>query len=130
LSQADYRLYSEMAMHAALWHKRMAQALLRKKGTSEPLLRATARDPTRAPGLRMEKFLKVDDPEWPAVAGQKLGDGVYRLAYHRWETFWKTDAPAGRVCVKGRVKGRMAVGLGRRAFWRLACASVIPMEFR
>ena len=32
LSQADYRLYSEMAMHAALWHKRMAQALLRKKG--------------------------------------------------------------------------------------------------
>jgi CRISPR type III-B/RAMP module-associated protein Cmr5 len=32
LSQTNYRLYSEMAMHAALWHKRMAQALLRKKG--------------------------------------------------------------------------------------------------
>jgi CRISPR/Cas system CMR-associated protein Cmr5 small subunit len=32
LSQADYRLYSEIAMKAALWHKRLAQALLRKKG--------------------------------------------------------------------------------------------------
>lgn len=31
LSQAGYRLYSEIAMQAALWHKRMAQALLRKK---------------------------------------------------------------------------------------------------
>ena len=31
LSQGDYRLYSEIAMQAALWHKRLAQALLRKK---------------------------------------------------------------------------------------------------
>jgi CRISPR type III-B/RAMP module-associated protein Cmr5 len=31
LSLAEYRLYSEVAMHAALWHKRMAQALLKKK---------------------------------------------------------------------------------------------------
>jgi len=31
LSQAGYRLYSEIAMQAALWHKRMAQALLRPK---------------------------------------------------------------------------------------------------
>ena len=32
LSQSDYRLLSEIAMKAALWHKRLAQALLRKKG--------------------------------------------------------------------------------------------------
>ena len=60
-------------------------------------------------GLRMDKFMNIDDPEWPDVAGQKLDDAVYRLAYQRWETFWKTDPPEGRVCVKGRVKGRMAV---------------------
>jgi CRISPR-associated protein Cmr6 len=65
-------------------------------------------------GLRMDKFMNVDDPEWPDVAGQNLDDAVYRLAYQRWETFWKTDAPEGRVCVNGRVKGRMAVGLGAK----------------
>ena len=65
-------------------------------------------------GLRMDKFLNIDDPEWQDVAGQKFDDGVYRLAYQRWETFWKTDAPEGRLCVKGRVRGRMAAGLGAK----------------
>lgn len=32
LSLADYRLYSEVSMLVALWHKRLAQAKLRKKG--------------------------------------------------------------------------------------------------
>ena len=36
LSLAEYRLYSEVAMHAALWHKRMAQALLEKKEKATP----------------------------------------------------------------------------------------------
>jgi CRISPR type III-B/RAMP module-associated protein Cmr5 len=31
MSHGDYRLYSQIAMQAALWHKRLAQALLRKK---------------------------------------------------------------------------------------------------
>ena len=31
LSLADYRLYSEIAMQIALWHKRLAQATLRQK---------------------------------------------------------------------------------------------------
>ena len=36
LSLAEYRLYSEVAMHAALWHKRMAQAVLKKKEKATP----------------------------------------------------------------------------------------------
>jgi CRISPR type III-B/RAMP module-associated protein Cmr5 len=32
MRQSEYRLLTEIAMQAALWHKRLAQALLRKKG--------------------------------------------------------------------------------------------------
>ena len=36
LSTADYRLYSEVAMQVALWHKRLAQALLRQREAKKP----------------------------------------------------------------------------------------------
>ena len=64
-------------------------------------------------GLRLDKYLDVSDPAWGDVAGRRLDDPAYRLAYQRWESYWMGDAPA-RVCVKGRVKGRLAVGLGAK----------------
>lgn len=65
-------------------------------------------------GLRLDKYLDVNDPAWRDVAGRRLDDAAYGLAYQRWESWWMTDAPEGRVCVKGRVKGRLAVGLGAK----------------
>ena len=64
------------------------------------------------PGLRLDKFLDIEEPEWKEVAGQKLDDSAYRMAYQRWESYWKTNPPAGRILQKGRVRGRLALGLG------------------
>jgi len=66
------------------------------------------------PGLLLDKFLDLDEPEWREVAGRKLDDAVYRLAYQRWESHWRDGAPEGRLVVKGRVRGRLAVGLGAK----------------
>lgn len=66
------------------------------------------------PGLLLDKYLDLEEPEWREVAGRKLDDGAYRLAYQRWESFWKTGPPEGRLVLKGRVRGRLAVGLGAK----------------
>ncbi|MGA9623023.1 MAG: type III-B CRISPR module RAMP protein Cmr6 [Bryobacteraceae bacterium] len=70
--------------------------------------------PKAHPGLRLDKFLDIKEPEWSEVAGQKLDDSAYRLAYARWEEHWKRNPPAGRILQKGRVRGRLVLGLGAK----------------
>jgi CRISPR-associated protein Cmr6 len=62
----------------------------------------------------MERHLDLGRPEFGNVVGQRFDDAVYRLAFRRWEAYWTKEAPEGRLCVKGRVRGRMAVGLGAK----------------
>jgi CRISPR-associated protein Cmr6 len=66
------------------------------------------------PGLRIEKFLDIEEPQWREVANQKLDDSAYRLAFQRWESYWKTTVPDSRLCIRGRVRSRLAVGLGAK----------------
>ncbi len=66
------------------------------------------------PGLLLDRYLDLDKPEWRSVAGRRLDDPAYRLAYRRWETHWTQNPPAGRLCIKGKIKGRLAIGLGAK----------------
>jgi CRISPR-associated protein Cmr6 len=66
------------------------------------------------PGLRLDKFTDIEEPEWKALTEPRLDDGVYRLAYRRWEKHWSLEAP-GRFCMKGTVNGRLATGLGNES---------------
>lgn len=66
------------------------------------------------PGLRLDKFTDLEEPDWKVVAEPRLDDGAYRLAYRRWERHWSLEAP-GRFCAKGRVNGRLAIGLGNES---------------
>ncbi len=63
------------------------------------------------PGLRIDKFMDIEEPDWRAVAEPRLDDGAYRLAYKRWENHWTQEQP-GAFCMKGRVSSRVIVGLG------------------
>lgn len=67
-------------------------------------------------GLLLDKYLDPDPKkaEWSEIAGRDLADPVYRRAYDRWESFWKRDAPEGRLILKGDVRGRLAMGLGAK----------------
>jgi len=65
-------------------------------------------------GLRLDKFLDIDNPDWPGVARRKLDLTAYRMAYRRWEEHWTREALDGRLWVKGGVRGRLAVGLGAK----------------
>src|SRR5713226_7118735 len=62
-------------------------------------------------GLRLDKFMDQENPDWKLVTQPRLDEGAYKLAYQRWEGHWPQDA-AGRIVVKGRVGGRLAIGLG------------------
>lgn len=63
------------------------------------------------PGLRLDKFMNQDSPEWKSLTETRLDDSLYRLAYQRWEQHWSSPE-AGRIVLKGRVAGRLAMGLG------------------
>ena len=63
------------------------------------------------PGLRIDKFMDIEEPDWRAVAELRLDDGAYRLAYKRWENLWSHDQSSA-LRMEGRVSGRMIVGLG------------------
>ena len=65
-------------------------------------------------GLRLDRFLDIDKPDWPAVARRKLDSATYRIAYRRWEAHWNGQPADSLLCVKGNVKGRLAVGLGAK----------------
>ena len=45
------------------------------------------------PGLRLDKFMDIEEPDWKALTEPRLDDGVYRLAYLRWERHWLAEAP-------------------------------------
>jgi CRISPR-associated protein Cmr6 len=63
------------------------------------------------PGLRLDKFMDIDEPDWKAVTEPRLDDAAYRLAYRRWEQHWSSNASSA-LSIIGRVHGRLAVGLG------------------
>jgi len=62
-------------------------------------------------GLRLDKFIDQDNPELELLPKSRLDDGAYRMAYQRWERHWSQEA-AHRILAKGRVVGRLAMGLG------------------
>lgn len=66
------------------------------------------------PGLRLDKYMDREEPDWKAVTEPRLDDGVYRLAYRRWEKHWRSDTP-DRFCMKGRIGARLATGLGNES---------------
>src|SRR6266567_3598453 len=66
------------------------------------------------PGLRLDKFMDQDEPDWKPLTEVRLDDGAYRLAYQRWERHWTAPSP-GRIAVKGRLTGRLATGLGNES---------------
>src|ERR1017187_4825201 len=65
-------------------------------------------------GLRLDKFTDIEEPDWRSLTEARLDDGAYRLAYRRWEHHWSSDA-AGGLCLKGKVNGRLAMGLGNES---------------
>ena len=66
------------------------------------------------PGLRLDKLTDTEDPDFQTVAESRLDDAAYRLAYRRWDAYWSATVP-GRICVKGRVSTRLAMGLGNES---------------
>jgi CRISPR-associated protein Cmr6 len=72
-------------------------------------------------GLRLDKFMDQENPDWKAVTQPRLDEGAYRLAYQRWEQHWTQEA-TGRIVAKGRLAGRLAMGLG--------CESVLEVGIR
>jgi len=66
------------------------------------------------PGLRLSKFMDQENPEWGQLAGTRLDDGAYRQAYQRWERHWSSEGDR-RIVLKGRVTGRLAMGLGNES---------------
>src|SRR5690349_7080604 len=66
------------------------------------------------PGLRLDKYMDLDEPKWKALTETRLDDPAYRLAFRRWEQFWSSEQ-SGALCLKGRVNGRLAVGLGNES---------------
>jgi CRISPR-associated protein Cmr6 len=67
------------------------------------------------PGLQLDKYIVPDPPAERATALQalterRLDDVAYLLAFRRWERYWRSQP--GVFLLKGRVRGRLAVGLG------------------
>ena len=62
-------------------------------------------------GLRLNKWMDQENPDWKRVAGMRLDDSAYRLAYKRWEKQWPDNATT--IMLKGRAAGRMLTGLGQ-----------------
>jgi CRISPR-associated protein Cmr6 len=77
-------------------------------------------------GLLLDKYMGVKEgtkdnrlPQWRGLCEPGLSPGVYKLAFERWKNWTKTLAHGVRFT--GRIRGRMALGLGIETAQEIGC---------